>query len=37
MYEVKFYRDKNDKSEILEHLDDLKMKSEKRKNERINQ
>jgi hypothetical protein len=36
MYEVKFYRDKNGKSEIVEYLDELKDKGETSKNERIN-
>jgi phage-related protein len=36
MYEVKFYRDRNGKSEIVEYLDDLKIKGETSKNERIN-
>jgi phage-related protein len=36
MYEVEFYRDKNDKSEIVEYLDELKEKGEKSKNERVN-
>jgi len=36
MYEVEFYRDKNDKSEIVEYLDELKEKGETSKNERIN-
>ena len=36
MYEVRFYRDKNDKSEIIEYLDDLKKKGATSKNERIN-
>ena len=36
MYEVKFYRDKNGKSEIVEFLDVLKRKGETNKNERIN-
>ena len=34
MYEVRFYRDKNDKSEIIEYLDDLKKKGAASKNER---
>ena len=36
MYEVKFYRDSNGKSEIVEYLDELKEKSKTNKNERIN-
>ena len=36
MYEVKFYRDKNGRSEIVEYLDELKEKGETSKNERIN-
>ena len=36
MYEVKFYRDKNGKSEIVEHLDELKEKGKTSKNERVN-
>ena len=36
MYEVKFYRDKNGKSEIVEYLDDLKVKGATSKNERVN-
>jgi phage-related protein len=36
MYEVEFYRDKNDKSEIVEYLDELKEKGETSKNERVN-
>ena len=36
MYEVKFYRDKSGKSEIVEYLDELKVKGETSKNERIN-
>ena len=36
MYEVKFYRDKNGKSEIVEYLDDLKAKGASSKNERVN-
>ena len=36
MYEVKFYRDKNGKSEIVEFLDELKEKGETSKNERVN-
>ena len=36
MYEVKFYRDKNDKSEIVEYLDDLKAKGITSKNARLN-
>jgi phage-related protein len=35
MYEVEFYRDKNDKSEIVEYLDSLKEKGETDKNERV--
>ena len=36
MYEVKFYKDKNGKSEIVEYLDELKVRGETSKNERIN-
>ena len=36
MFEVKFYRDRNDKSEIVEYLDELKEKGETSKNERVN-
>ena len=37
MYEVKFYRDKDRKSEIVEYLDELKEKGETSKNnERVN-
>jgi phage-related protein len=36
MYEVKFYRDRNGKSEIVEYLDSLKEKGETSKTERIN-
>ena len=36
MYKVEFYRDRNGKSEIVELLDDLTMKGETSKNERIN-
>jgi len=36
MYEVKFYRDKHDKSEIVEYLDELKEKGKTSKSERIN-
>jgi phage-related protein len=36
MYEVEFYRDKNDKSEIVEYLDSLKESGEANKNERVN-
>jgi len=36
MYEVKFYRDKSGKSEIVEYLDDLKEKGKTSKNERVN-
>jgi len=36
MYEVEFYRDKSGKSEIVEYLDDLKVKGETSKNERVN-
>jgi len=36
MYEVKFYRDKNGKSEIVEYLDELKAKGATSKNERVN-
>ena len=36
MYEVEFYRDKYGKSEIVDYLDDLKIKGNTSKNERIN-
>jgi phage-related protein len=36
VYEVKFYRDKNGKSEIVEYLDELKERGETSKNERVN-
>ena len=36
MYEVKFYRDKNDRSEIIEYLDVLQKKGTTSKTERIN-
>ena len=36
MYEVEFYEDKNGKSEIVEYLDDLKVKGATSKNERVN-
>jgi phage-related protein len=36
MYEVKFYRDKNNKSEIIEYLDELNAKGVTSKNERVN-
>jgi phage-related protein len=36
MYEVKFYRDKSGKSEIVEYLDGLKEKGETSKSERVN-
>ena len=36
MFEVKFYRDKNGKSEIVDYLDKLKEKSETSKTERVN-
>ena len=36
MYEVKFYRDRNGKSEIVEYLDSLKEKSATSKTERVN-
>jgi hypothetical protein len=36
MYEVKFYRDRSGKSEIVEYLDDLKGKSLTSKTDRIN-
>ena len=36
MYEVRFYRNRNGISEIVEYLDDLKEKGETSKNERIN-
>jgi len=36
MYEVKFYRDKEGKSEIIKYLDDLKKKGKTSKYERVN-
>ena len=36
MYEVKFYRDKKGKSEIVEYLDELKVNGETSKNKRVN-
>ena len=36
MYEVRFYRDHNGKSEIVEYLDELKERGETSKNERVN-
>jgi phage-related protein len=36
MYQVKFYRDRNGKSDIVEYLDELKEKGETRKVERVN-
>jgi phage-related protein len=36
MYEVKFYRDRNGKSEIVEYLDALKERGETSKTERVN-
>ena len=36
MYEVKFYRDKNGKSDIVEYLDDLKVRGVSSKKERVN-
>jgi phage-related protein len=36
MYTVKFYRDKNGKSEIIEYLDDLKKRGTTSKTDRIN-
>jgi len=36
MYEVEFYEDRNGKSEIVEYLDDLKVKGETSKTERVN-
>jgi len=36
MYEVRFYRDKNGKSELVEYLDKLKEHSETNKGERVN-
>ena len=36
MYKVKFYRDKNGKSEIVEYLDELKDRGETSKSERVN-
>ena len=36
MYKVIFYRNKNDKSEIVEYLDELKKKGTTSKSERIN-
>jgi len=36
MYEVRFYRDKDGKSEIVDYLDSLKEKSEASKTDRVN-
>ena len=36
MYEVKFYRDRDGKSEIVEYLDELKEKGKTSKRERVN-
>ncbi|MDR1029223.1 MAG: type II toxin-antitoxin system RelE/ParE family toxin [Clostridiales Family XIII bacterium] len=36
MYEVKFYRDRSGRSEIVEYLDDLKGRGETSKIERVN-
>jgi phage-related protein len=36
MYEVRFYRDLNGKSEIVNYLDELKEKGHTSKNERVN-
>ena len=36
MFEVRFYRDRNGKSEIVEYLDELKERGETSKNERVN-
>ena len=36
MYEVEFYYDRNGRSEIIEHLDELQEKGETSKSERIN-
>ena len=36
MYTVKFYRDKNGKSEIVDYLDELKKSGEASKTERVN-
>ena len=36
MYKVKFYRDKNGKSEIVDYLDELNEKGETSKHERVN-
>ena len=36
MYGVEFYHDKNGKSEIVDYLDDLKIRGNTSKNERIN-
>jgi phage-related protein len=36
MYEVEFYKDKSGYSEIIEYLDDLKLRGTTSKNERIN-
>jgi len=36
MFEVKFYRDKNGKSEIVAYLDELKQRSITSKTDRIN-
>jgi phage-related protein len=36
MYEVEFYHDRNGKSDIVDYLDQLKVKGEKSKSDRIN-
>ena len=36
MYEVEFYYDRNDKSEIVEYLDELGKKGQTSKSERVN-
>lgn len=36
MFEIRFFRDKNDRSEIVDYLDELKEKAETNKDARIN-
>ena len=36
MFEIQFYKDKNGKSEIIEYLDDLKVKALTSKDAKIN-
>jgi len=36
MYEVEFYHDNKDKSEIIDYLDELRVKGETSKSERVN-